>query len=340
MKGILAKRETSHFCSQLKMMLASGIPLLEALTVIQGIAVRKKYSNQIRMLINRVTEGYSLSESALGFLPPLAIGSLRAAERAGNLEETLENLSKYFENQADFEEKVIGAFIYPTFVLGLSFLIVFALIFFVLPTMKGLFADLGGELPLITNAILSLGDYLSWWCFFLAGLLGVGGWLLLRQKDSEKIEQIVLRIPFFGKLIRQEVIIHGFGTLGTLLNGGTPMLEALIIAADTSRSVVFKKIIWKTRKGVENGEKLSEELGKFSFFPEETMQMLKVGENSGRLGQMLLDIANFLAKEREISLKRFTTLLEPAMTLAVGLVVGLIVLAIFLPVINMISKLQ
>jgi len=340
MKGILGKRETSHFCSHLKMMLASGIPLLEALMVIQGSSTSKKYFNQIGMLIDKVTEGYSLSESALGFLPPLAVGSLRAAERAGNLEETLENLSKYFENQADFEEKVTGALIYPTFVLGLSFLIVFALIFFVLPTMKGLFADLGGELPLITNTILSLGDYLSGRYFFLAGLVGVGGWLLLRQNDSEKMEQIILRIPFFGKLIRQEVIIHGFGTLGTLLNGGTPVLEALAIAADTSRSVIFKKIIWKARKGVESGEKLSEELGKFSFFPEETMQMLKVGENSGRLGQMLLDIANFLAKERESNLKRFATLLEPAMTLVVGVVVGFIVLAMFLPMVNMISRLQ
>lgn len=331
----LSKRETSRFCSQLKMMLASGMPLLEALATIRMVS-HKKFDRRLTLLIDMISEGHSLSEAAVGFLPALAIGSLQAAERAGNLEETLENLSKYYENKADLEEKFLGALVYPCFVLTLSLLSVLVLIFFVLPGLKGLFSDLGTELPFFTNVILGFSDFLSRFWLVFVGVPVATVWFLKRRTS----ENFVLQMPLLGKLIRQELIIQGFGTLGALLNGGTPILEALAITADASRSAIFRKIVLRAREGVENGEKLSDELQKCSFFPKETIQMLRVGESSGRLAEMLLNIANFQAKEREGALKRFTTLLEPAMTLSVGLVVGFIVLAMFLPMINMISKLQ
>ena len=162
---MLNKKETAQFCSQLRMLLASGMPLLEALRVIKSLRKDKKHSRQIDALIDKITEGYSLSESALNFLPALTIGSIRAAERAGNLEETLERLSKYYHDKAELEEKVIGALVYPCFVLILSLISVMVLLVFVLPGLKGLFADLGTELPLFTSAILNFSDFVSRYLF-------------------------------------------------------------------------------------------------------------------------------------------------------------------------------
>ena len=140
----LNKRETARFCSQLKMMLASGMPLLEALKVINGMATHKKYERQLGSLIEKISEGVSLSEGASELLPSLATCSLRAAERTGSLEEVLGNLSEYYENRAEIEEKVIGALVYPCFVLLLSAFSFFALIIFVLPGLKELSAFVEG----------------------------------------------------------------------------------------------------------------------------------------------------------------------------------------------------
>lgn len=338
-KRHLNKRQTARFCSQLKMMLTSGMPLLEALNVIKSLSKTKV---GMETIIGKVMEGYSLSEAAANFLPPLAIGSLRAAERAGNLEETLARLAKYYEDKADLEEKFWGVLAYPVFVLILSLLSVIALIIFVIPGMKTIFADLGTEPPLITSLILSLADTLSqFWLIVLVATAASGFFLFKTWKaNPEKIEKIILKLPLAGKIVRQGLVIQGLGTLGSLLQSGTPINEALSITAKTSHSRVFNKIITEAQERVVNGERLADGLEESHFFPAEGISMVRVGENSGKLAEMLINVADFQAKEREHSLKKFTTLLEPAMTLTVGIVVGFVVLAMFLPLVNMISTLQ
>jgi len=339
---MMNKRETARFCSQLKMMLASGMPLLEALKVIKDLAANKRFRQQLEGLVDQITEGCSLSESANLFLPPLAMGSLRAAERAGNLEETLDYLAKYYESKAELDEKIKGALVYPCFVLVLCLISILALFVFVIPGLKEMFDDLGAELPMITNLVLSISDLFYQVWFPLAGaLLGAGILIicLLRNKP-EMVEGFALRIPIFRTLIQKELTIQGFSTLGALLNSGTPLIEALTITANSSRSKVFKETILRSKEKVENGGRLSVSFEESRFFAPESIQMLKVGEGSGQLAGMLLNIADFQARERESFLKRFTTLLEPIMTLSVGLVVGLVVMAMFLPLVNMISSLK
>ncbi len=342
MNSMFNKRQTARFCSQLNSLLSSGMPLLDALQVIRGLMPKADKKGHLESIINRVMEGHQLSEATVGLLPLMARGSFRAAERAGNLEEVLAQLAKYYESLAELEEKLKGAMVYPCFVLILCLLVVLVLIFFILPGFNGLFADLGAELPMLTSVVLNFSDLLSqyWLVIVIAAaamsILTFKAW----KKRPEKFEKIILRAPLLGNLLRSEIVIQCFGTLGALLNGGTPVIEALTITAVSAHSPSLKSILFEARGKVENGVRISEALEECRFFPPEAIQMLKVGEGSGQLADMLLSAADFQAKEREVFLKRFTALLEPAMTLIVGVVVGFIVLAMFLPIVNMVSSLQ
>jgi type IV pilus assembly protein PilC len=162
----------------------------------------------------------------------------------------------------------------------------------------------------------------------------------LKRQNPSVIEKIILKTPLLSKLYVQELIIQVFGTLGSLLKGGAPIIEALKITINSTKSPAMKNILLQAGEGVASGHKLSSLLEKGRAFPGEALQMLRIGENTGQLDQMLINIADFQAKEREVFLKRSVALIEPAMTLTVGLLVGVIVLAMFLPMVSMISSLQ
>jgi type IV pilus assembly protein PilC len=293
-------------------------------------------------VIRNINEGYSPSEAVAGLLPPLAVGSLRAAESAGSMEETLDQIAKYYESKADLDEKVISAMAYPVFVLLLSLMTVIALIVFVMPGMKGMFEDIGGQLPPITSVLIRGSEllYEFWYAilaFFIISTLVFSRYF---KRCPDKVENIIMRVPLMKEFIKKEIIIHGAGTLGMLLKCGIPISEALAITARASRSPCFNQIVLRAKEAIENGGKLSAHFSESGVFSEEMVRMLKVGESSGRLAEMLINISDFQAKEREYFLSRFTVLIEPVMTLGVGLIVGFVVMAVFLPLINMISSLK
>ncbi len=335
-KRTLTKREIARFCGQLKMLLSSGVPLLESLRIVRNILRHKEYED----LIQHISEGESLAISMKGYFPTMVTSSVESAERVGNLEEVLGRLAIYYEDRAEIEEKIKSSLVYPTFVIILCALSVVVLFLFVLPGFKSLFLDLGAELPLLSRILIGLGDLFSqlWYIPVLTIFAFAAAFSFYRrtEKGAFGIDRFFLRIRF----ISREYIIQGFRTLGSLLEGGISILEALKATADSSRNRAFQKIMVEVREAVENGEKLSRSLSKYRLFPQEAVQMVAVGENSGRLGEMLANIANFYEKEKELFIKRFTSMLEPILTLAVGVVVALIALAMFLPMVNMISKLQ
>jgi len=336
---MLNKRGTARLCSQLKMLLGSGVPLLEALGIIKGL-IPPKNGGRISAVIEKINQGHSLSEATADWLPPLATGSIRAAERSGELETTLGTLAKYFEEKAELEERLIGSLIYPVFVLMLCLFSVLALIFLVMPGLKSVFNDLGADLPPLTSAILGLSDLFSRYGIALALVIVVLGGIIFRQLERGGWEKQLIKIPLIRKLFFQEMIIHGFGTLGALLNSGLSMMEALTVTANSSRNRIFKQVILQAQAGIENGGKLSDSLGEGQYFPAETVQMLRIGEDAGKLAAMLINIAHFQSKERESAIKRITTLFEPVMTLSVGVVVGVVVMSLFLPLISMISNIK
>ena len=335
-KRILNKREISRFCDQLKILLASGVALLESLQIVSRIFRRK----EIKDMIQQLSDGQTLANSMQRYFPPLMVSSVAGAERSGNLEEVLARLARYYEQRAELDEKIKSSLIYPCFVMILCLFSLFALFVLVIPGFKAMFEELAAELPFYTRIIMVSSEIILnyWYKVFLFGIVFL---ILFRyysrnRKAGMLLDKVALRIGFLGR----EQIIQGLRTLGALLQGGIPIIEALQITHESAPNRAFKKIILEIKDAVESGERLSEVLSKYDLFPTEAAQMIAVGEGSGKLSEMLLSIAAFYEKERELFIKRFTTMLEPSLTLIVGIVVGIIALSMFLPMMDMVSKLQ
>jgi len=323
----MSSREVSSFCSQLRALLSSGLPIVESITIIKDLPLSKKNRTQWQLVVDNINEGNSLSGSAGGILPPLVISSLRSAEQAGNLEAALDQLAKFYQSRAEVEERIKSALVYPCFVLGLAIFILVIMFVFILPGFNDLFTDLGTELPVATVIVLNIGQY---WYLPVLGLLLAG--FMMRNK--------VDRLPVISSFCRQAIVIQWLASMGALLKGGTPILAALDTLAGSIKDIEFHKVVGEVRGKIENGEKLSRAVEESGYFPAEVVQMLKVGESSGQLSDMLLSVADFKTREREENLKKLTSLIEPAMTLSVGLIVGFIVIAMFLPMVNMISNIN
>ncbi|MFC1540758.1 type II secretion system F family protein [Candidatus Margulisiibacteriota bacterium] len=328
------KREISRFCGQLKMLLSSGVPLLEALNIIRSIFPRKEFDR----LIGQISEGESLAQAMQGHFPAEIASSVASAERAGNLEEVLGQLSRYYADRAEVEEKMKSALIYPSFVMGLCLLSFILMVFFVLPGFQDLFLGMETELPLFTRIIMSLGEIISQ--SWLVALLGIFTssmiWLHLYRTRRGVLDRWLLR----SKWLCRDEVGQAFRILGSLLRGGVPIVEAINTTARSTRNQAFKLVILGLKTALEEGEKMSEALARYPVFPRESVQMVSVGENSGKLDEILLGISAFYENEKELLIKRISTLVEPLLTLLVGLMVGIIAIAMFLPMVNMISGLK
>ncbi|MFA6431005.1 MAG: type II secretion system F family protein [Candidatus Margulisiibacteriota bacterium] len=327
---MLNKRQTARFCGQLKMMLSSGIPLLTALKVIGNMQKDKKLRKKIEVLNQKVSEGAFLSAAGEGILPEVAIASLKAAERSGDMVKVLGKTAGYFEKRAELDEKIIAALVYPVFVIVLSLIMLFGVIIFIIPTAQSIFSDLEVDLPMITRFILALGAYLPW---IAMGLLFLIATLIYiwNKKRTIKLEKLVYKVPYIGSLLWQDKLIQFFCALSSMIDGGVPLLEAIMILEESQKSLLLKNIICKAGQEIRNGEYLSSRLEKEESFNTEYVQMLKIGENSGNFSQALGNIVTIMASEREYFVKRFCSLLEPGLTLMVGLFVGLVAVGILFP---------
>jgi len=332
----MKQHQLSQFCSHLSLLLSSGIPLLESLKIVARISKIKG----VDQIIEKVNHGQSFAEALGDKFPPMLVSSIAAAERAGNLEQVLKQLAGYYEGRAEAEDKIKSALIYPVFVILLCFVSLAMIFFFVLPGFAEMFAELEVDLPLFTIILITTGTVLAaYWYLFLLFLLSAAylSWRYLKTSlGREKLEKTLLK----SKLYANSQIAYVFRTLGSMLSGGIPIVEAFNHVAGSIKNSCFQKIIINICLEVENGAKLSELLGQNKLFPLEASQMIEVGENTGRLDQMLISVADLFERERELFIKRFTTMLEPALTLFVGLVVGVIAISMFLPMIDMISKLE
>ncbi len=333
---MLNSHQISRFCSQIHLLLAAGIPLLEALSIMQKMSTKEKY----QVVIDRLAEGKTLAVALNKLFPPMVTVAIDGAEQAGNLDVTFDRLAKHYERQAETEEKIRSILIYPAFILILSLVAVAVLMIFVLPSFKGLFADLGQDLPLFSKILIYSGDFLmqKWYLFLVLPVL-VGIAIVHYKKKPEQLQKLDA-LFLKSKIIARIHIIEAFRTLGSLLTGGIPIRQALKTVESSARNVAFQRILSSVREAVENGERLGESFAKYSLFPREAIQMISVGESSSNLDQMLLNIAGYYENEREVFTKRCVSLLEPALTLLVGLLVGVIAIALFLPMMNVISAIN
>ncbi len=332
---------------QLSTLLSSGLPLMDALSVLveqEESAGLKAAMSSVR---DSVREGASLAD-ALKSNPKafsqLYINMVSAGEASGTLEVTLDRLADFLDEQVRFRGRLSAALAYPAFMTIIGVAMLFFIFSFVMPRIVGMFEDMKQQLPFITLMLLGTVRFLSafWWAIALA--IGGAVYYLRRylrtQAGREAFDARVLRLPVFGTLIRMIAVSRFTRTLGTLLQSGVPTLTALDIVKSVVGNTVLANAIQMARENVREGEPIADPLRRSGLFPPVVVQMVAVGEKSGELEKMLLKISDSFDRTVDTRITGLMALLEPVIILVMGLVIGFIVIAIMLPMLQMSTGVQ
>jgi len=327
------------FTRQLYAMIHAGIPLVQALRIIKEQIPNRRLRGIVEEMASFVEEGGRFSTALArhrDVFGDLYVSMIRAAEEAGTLEETLKRLAEHLEKTEKLRGKIKSALFYPVFVLIIAAVIVTGILVFVIPTFEELYRSLGGQLPFLTRWIIKasnfLRDYMGW-----AVLLFVV--LVVAVIQGRKIKKVkyymdyaLLKTPIFGELVLKGSIANFSRTLASMLSSGINILEALEISAHTSNNEVIKEAILKVKEQVERGVSLSQALGRQKIFPPMLVNMVAIGEEAGTLDEMLTKVADFYEEEVDRTVDGLTSLIEPIMIVVIGGIIGVIIVAMYLPI--------
>ena len=361
-KGIvLFKRSTVKsktlmiFTRQLATLIDAGLPLLKGLAVLAKQERDPVLKGTINTMADSVQGGSTFSES-MGQHPKifnrLYVSMVKAGEIGGVLELVLTRLAEFQEKAQKIKNKVKSAMTYPVVVLCIAMIIMFFLLTFIVPKFATIFVDMLGEgakLPALTLWVMSLSDFLkSMWFppnlyYTLVGLAAIyAGWWALNNTEGGKsgLDRFKLKMPIFGDILRKGAISRFSRTLGTLVTSGVPILQALNITKETAGNVVLSDAIAKVHDAVKEGESIVAPLEACGVFPPMVISMVDVGEETGQLPEMLLKIAEVYDDEVDNAVESLTALLEPIMFVVLAVIVGTIVIALFLPLIEIIKRMQ
>ena len=345
--GVDAK-ELAVFTRQFSVMIDAGLPLVQCLEILANQQENKTFQKVLTGVRASVEGGATLSASLKIYdkvFDALYYNMVDAGETGGILDTILQRLATYIEKNVRLKRAVRSALIYPTAVIGIAGLVITLLLWKVVPIFVTLFNGLGAELPLPTRIVIGLSQFIGSWYGFLiflavVGVAGAIAWWYRTPQGRIAIDTIMLKIPIIGMLLRKIAVARFTRTLGTLISSGVPILEGLDITARTAGNAVIEKAITNTRKAVEAGRSLVDPLKESDVFPGMVTQMIGVGEQTGAMDAMLQKIADFYEDEVDVAVKDMLTLLEPAMILFLGVVVGGIVVSLYLPLFSLISKLS
>ena len=335
------------FSRQFATMVNAGINILKCLDILEAQTKDPALKPVITEVRKDVVGGASLTD-ALSKHPQvfskLYVSMVRAAEIGGILDQILDRLSTFLEKEQEVIGRIKGAMVYPVCVLIFAILMVIAMFIFVLPTFKTIFDDAGAELPLITQMLFWLSDMLRAFWYLLPGVpLGVFFGFKYYYKTEQgryNLDKAKLRIPVIGELVQKMAISRFSRTFGTLVNSGVPVLKALEIVAETAGNVVISRAVDEARQSVREGQRISRPLAQSGLFPQMVTQMMDIGEETGRMSEMLVKVATFYDNEVEVAVKALTSLIEPALIIVLGGVVGFIVGSIMVPMFSLINAIQ
>jgi len=334
------------FTRQLATMVGSGLALLEALEVLgeQAESVGMKLTCQ--RLVSEVRSGVDLS-SAMETCPkvfePLYISMVRAGEVSGQMDTILVRLSEYLEASDQLRREIKSAMTYPVISLFLVLGITTFLMLGVVPGFRAVFESLDSDLPAITSLVLNTADFLkAHWAMVFGGMvLSVVGLFVFKKtkKGSEIFDTFSLRIPIIGPLVRKIALARFSRTFATLIRSGVPIMATLDIVADTAGNSVVAQTVLDSRESVRSGNMLSEPLSKSKVFPPMVVRMISIGERTGSLETLLEKIAEFYDQQVKAAVKSLTSMIEPILISVMGVIVGGVVMAVFLPILDVVGKL-
>ena len=335
------------FTRQFATMINAGLPLVQSLDILANQQPNKKAAEKIAAVLSDVESGSTLAD-AMGrhkdFFSEIYVNMVTAGEAGGILDVILLRLAEYLEAAEKLKRKVKGAMFYPLTVLGFSGLAIAGLLIFVIPTFAGFFESANVPMPLLTRFVMGMSDFLlAWWWALVAGIIGAG-WMIrtYRKTPAGRLatDRLLLRIPVLGGVLRKSAIARFSRTLGTLVQSGVPILDGLEITARTSGNRVVEEAVMKSRASIAGGETIAEPLKRSDVFPPMVVQMINVGEQTGGLDDMLSKIADFYDDEVDSSVSALTSIMEPVMIVFLGGVVGVMVIAMYLPIFDIIKTVE
>jgi type IV pilus assembly protein PilC len=327
-------------------MIDAGLPLVQCLDILGNQEEDKNFAAVILQTRSDVEGGASLADAMRKHpktFDPLFTNMIAAGEAGGILDTILKRLSTYIEKAVKLKGQVKSAMIYPIAVIVIAGVVVGVILWKVIPTFAAMFEGLGAQLPLPTRIVIALSENLVKFAPFVIPALGAAAWGFRQYYKTDggrhAVDAVVLKLPVLGMLMRKIAVARFCRTLSTLIASGVPILDGLEITARTSGNAIIEDAIMSTRKSIERGETIAAPLRETEIFPGMVTQMISVGEATGALDAMLAKIADFYEEEVDTAVAGMLTLLEPIMIAFLGVVVGGIVIAMYLPIFDMISKL-
>ncbi len=345
--GKVKDREMAIFTRQFSTMIDAGLPLVQCLNILAEQSDSKTLRGVTANVARQVEAGSTLAD-ALRRHPrtfdDLFTNLVQVGEAGGILDVVLQRLAVYIEKAAALKRKVKAAMIYPATIIGVAFLVVIFMLTFVIPTFATMFKNLGADLPLPTQIVLWLSDFVRGYILFIiAGAVGAV-YLLRRYYKTDNgratVDALLLKLPVFGTLIRKVAVARFTRTFGTLVSSGVPILEGLRITARTAGNKVVEKAVMQCRAAVTAGKTLAEPLKASGVFPPMVTQMISVGEQTGALDAMLGKIADFYDDEVDTAVGALTALLEPLMIVILGVIIGGLVVAMYLPIFRLVTLIK
>ena len=338
----LSQKDIALFTGELATLLESGLPLDKSLLVLIGLTEdNERVSKLIARVLEKVKGGSSLAdalEKQSGIFSKFYLNMIRAGEAGGSLGDVLTRLSDYLERSRDLKDTVSTALIYPAILLIMSIASLFVMLTFVVPQFSEMFASAGKALPVSTQIVVGLAQWLqSYWWALLLGVVFAVSYMRLQLADPVKKkvwDARFLKLPLAGTIILNKETANISRTLGTLLGNGVSILSSLVIVRETVDNLVLAAAIQDTEEQLKQGKNMSDALLEKAIFPKMAMQMIKMGEETGRLEEMLLRVATIYDKQLRVAIQRMLALLEPVLIISLGLMIGGIIVSILLAILS------
>jgi type IV pilus assembly protein PilC len=340
-------RDVVIFTRQFATMINAGLPLVQSLTILAQQTENKALAEITRAVVYDVEAGNTLADAFRKqprAFSDLYVNMVAAGEAGGILDTILLRLASFLEKSDALVRKVKGAMIYPGVILTVAAIAISVLLIFVIPVFQSMFASVNLELPLPTRIVIGLSDVLIgyWWAFLLG--LGVVVFAIRQYYGTlagrKNIDSMLLKSPVLGDLLRKSAVSRFTRTLGTLISSGVSILEGLEITAKTAGNMVIHDAVMASRQSIAGGETIAAPLEKSNVFPPMVISMIAVGEQTGGLDEMLSKIADFYDEEVDVAVSALLSLMEPMMIVFLGVIVGGMVVAMYLPIFDMMNTVQ
>ncbi|MGZ4980882.1 MAG: type II secretion system F family protein [Methylobacter sp.] len=338
----LSQKDIALFTGELATLLESGLPLDKSLLVLMDLTEdNERVTKLIGRVLEKVKGGSTLAdalEKQSGIFSKFYLNMIRAGEAGGSLGEVLTRLSEYLERSRELKDTVSTALIYPAILLIMSLASLFVMLTFVVPQFSEMFESAGKALPVSTQIVVGLAEWLqSYWWVLILGVIVITAYMNLQMADPvrKKVwDGRFLKLPLAGTIILNKETANISRTLGTLLGNGVSILSALVIVRETVDNLVLAASIQDTEDQLRQGKNMSDALLEKGIFPKMAMQMIKMGEETGRLEEMLLRVANIYDKQLRVEIQRMLALLEPALIISLGLMIAGIIVSILLAILS------